>query len=85
MTHEDEDEDDDEVEEGSYHEDRFDDVLRFGFSFGPNGMHIQEPPLFGQIFQEMEEIFSGLGHFGRGTLHRFHSVVVVILEVKLTV
>ncbi|MCJ8749767.1 hypothetical protein PDJAM_G00180100 [Pangasius djambal] len=67
LTHDDDDDDDDEVEDRFHHDymDRFDDVFRFGFSFGPNGMRIQEPQLFGQIFRDMEDIFAGLGHFGR--------------------
>lgn len=67
MTHED-DEDDDE-EDGFYsdsfrgvQQDPFDDAWRFGFSMGPNGMRMEEPQIFGQIFKEMEEIFSQLGH-----------------------
>ncbi|KAB5517940.1 hypothetical protein PHYPO_G00173350 [Pangasianodon hypophthalmus] len=66
LTHDDDD-DDDEVEDRFHHDsmDRFDDVFRFGFSFGPNGMRIQEPQMFGQIFRDMEDIFAGLGHFGR--------------------
>ncbi|KAM9434960.1 HCLS1-associated protein X-1 [Clarias gariepinus] len=61
------DDDDDEGEDGFHHEflDRFDDVFRFGFSLGPNGMRIQEPQVFGQILQDMEDIFAGLGRFGR--------------------
>lgn len=80
MTH-DEDEDDEE-EDGFFYDaedrqDPFDSALRFGFSFGPNGMRIQEPPAFGQVLREMEEIFSQLGgwdgrshpgHFGAATL-----------------
>lgn len=71
MTHE-EDEDDDEVEDGFGH-DHFDDVLRFGFSFGPNGMRIQEPQLFGRILQDMEDILAGIGSFGRGERHLLFS------------
>ncbi|XP_062846157.1 HCLS1-associated protein X-1 isoform X2 [Trichomycterus rosablanca] len=65
LTHEDDDEDDSGDTFYLNDLDKFDDVLRFGFSLGPNGMHIHEPPLFGQIFREMEEIFSGLGHFSQ--------------------
>lgn len=68
LIHEDDDDDDiDEVQDGFHQDysDRFDDVLRFGFSLGPNGMRIQEPQMFGQIFRDMEEIFAGLGHFRR--------------------
>ncbi|XP_029976343.1 HCLS1-associated protein X-1 [Salarias fasciatus] len=68
MTHDDDDEDDE--DEGMYfdgfrgdHQDPFDSAWRFGFSFGPDGMRIQEPPVFGQVFREMEEIFSQLGHW----------------------
>ncbi|KAK1879902.1 HCLS1-associated protein X-1 [Dissostichus eleginoides] len=77
MTHDDDDDDD---EEDGYNDgfrgdqqDPFDSALRFGFSVGPDGMRIQEPPMFGQVLREMEEIFShlggwdgqpGSGHFG---------------------
>ncbi|KAF5888839.1 HCLS1-associated protein X-1 [Clarias magur] len=63
----DDDDDDEEGEDGFYHEflDRFDNVFRFGFSLGPNGLRIQEPQVFGQIFRDMEDIFAGLGRFGR--------------------
>lgn len=71
MTH-DEDEDDDEEEDGFYfdgfqgeQQDPFDREWRFGFSFGPNGMRIQEPPVFGHVLREMEEIFSQLGRIDR--------------------
>lgn len=69
MTHED---DDDDEEDGFYHDsfrgvqqDPFDDALRFGFSFGPNGMRIEESEMFGQVFREMEQIFSHFGSLGR--------------------
>lgn len=69
ITRHDEDDDDDE-ECGFYSNDYqgsqqgpFDDQWRFGFSFGPSGMRVQEPPVFGQVFREMEEIFSQLGHW----------------------
>lgn len=66
MTH---DEDDDEDEEDGFYydglrgdqQDPFDSAWRFGFSFGPDGMRIQEPPVFGHVLREMEEIFSQLG------------------------
>ncbi|XP_017276498.1 HCLS1-associated protein X-1 [Kryptolebias marmoratus] len=68
MTH-DEDEDD-EDEDGFYYDgfrrdqqDPFDDSLRFGFSFGPDGMRFQEPAVFGHALREMEEIFSQLGRW----------------------
>ncbi|KAK3508483.1 hypothetical protein QTP70_030950 [Hemibagrus guttatus] len=66
LTHDDDDDDDDddEVEDG-FHHDYFDDALRFGFSFGPNGVRIKEPQLFGQMFQDIEDIFGSLGSFGR--------------------
>ncbi|KAI5087230.1 HCLS1-associated protein X-1 [Silurus meridionalis] len=63
LTHED---DDDDEEEGGFDReylDRFDDAFRFSFSLGPNGMRIEEPQTFGQIFRDMEEIFAGLGNF----------------------
>ncbi|XP_060948980.1 HCLS1-associated protein X-1 [Limanda limanda] len=71
MTHDDDDDDyDDEEEDGFFHDadrggqqDPFDSALRFGFSLGPDGMRIQEPPLFGHVLREMEEIFSQLGHW----------------------
>lgn len=69
MTHDDDDDDDD-YEDGSYYEgfrgdqqDPFDSAWRFGFSFGPDGMRIQEPPVFGHVLREMEEIFSQLGRW----------------------
>uniref|UniRef100_A0A8C7WTD2 HCLS1 associated protein X-1 n=1 Tax=Oryzias sinensis TaxID=183150 RepID=A0A8C7WTD2_9TELE len=51
-------------------QDPFDGAFRFGFSFGPEGMRVQEPPVFGHILREMEEIFSQMGrwesgHFGQ--------------------
>jgi len=70
MTHDDDDDDEEEEEEDNrfYYDrfqgnqqDPFDNDWRFGFSFGPNGMRIQEPPVFGQVLREMEEIFSQLG------------------------
>ncbi|XP_038581434.1 HCLS1-associated protein X-1 [Micropterus salmoides] len=68
MTHDDDDEDDDDEEDGFYYDgfrgdqqDPFDSAWRFGFSLGPDGMRIQEPPVFGHVFREMEEIFSQLG------------------------
>lgn len=77
------DDDDDEGEDGFHHEflDRFDDVFRFGFSLGPNGMRIQEPQVFGQILQDMEDIFAGLGRFGRGTLHLFSYYIILLHHV----
>lgn len=78
MTHDDDDEDDE--EDGFYYDgyrgdqqDPFDSAWRFGFSLGPDGMRIREPPVFGHVLREMEEIFSqlgrwdgqpGSGHFG---------------------
>lgn len=69
MTH-DEDDDDDEDEDAFYYDgfrgeqqDPFDSAWRFGFSFGPDGMRIQEPPVFGQLLKEMEEMFSQMGRF----------------------
>ncbi|XP_041664012.1 HCLS1-associated protein X-1 isoform X2 [Cheilinus undulatus] len=66
MTHDEDDDDDD--EDGFYYDgyrgdqqDPFDHDWRFGFSFGPDGMRIHEPPVFGQVLREMEEIFSQLG------------------------
>ncbi|XP_043073472.1 HCLS1-associated protein X-1 [Puntigrus tetrazona] len=72
MIHEEDDDDDEEEEDDSGfhrhdfnrpHRDPFDDVFRFGFSFGPDGMRFEEPQLFGQIFRDMEEIFASMGHF----------------------
>ncbi|XP_037548699.1 HCLS1-associated protein X-1 [Nematolebias whitei] len=67
MTH-DEDEGDD--EDGFCYDgfrrdqqDPMDDSLRFGFSFGPDGMRFQEPAVFGHVLREMEEIFSQLGRW----------------------
>ncbi|KAM6974139.1 HCLS1-associated protein X-1 isoform 1-T1 [Tautogolabrus adspersus] len=72
MTHDD-DEDDDEEDGFCYDEfrgdqqDPFDGDWRFGFSFGPDGMRIQEPPVFGHVLREMEEIFSQLGRMDRSS------------------
>lgn len=75
MTHDDDDDDDEDDDEwdGSYYDgfrgeqqDPFDSAWRFGFSLGPDGMRIQEPPVFGQVFREMEEIFSQLGRWEGG-------------------
>lgn len=69
MTHDDEeDEEDGEIFYSDPFErpgspDPFDDSWRFGFSMGPNGMRIHEPPMFGQILREMEDIFSELGRW----------------------
>ncbi|XP_023815479.1 HCLS1-associated protein X-1 [Oryzias latipes] len=66
-------EDDDEDEDVFHHdgfmggqEDPFDGAFRFGFSFGPDGMRVQEPPVFGHILREMEEIFSQMGRLESG-------------------
>lgn len=65
MTHDDDDEDDD--EEGFSNDglrggqDPFDSAWRFGFSVGPDGMRVEEPPVFGHVLREMEEIISQLG------------------------
>lgn len=68
MTH---DDDEDEDDEGAFYysdhqgdqQDTLDDAFRFGFSFGPSGIRIQESPVFGHVFREMEEIFSQLGRW----------------------
>ncbi|KAM9824643.1 HCLS1-associated protein X-1 [Neosynchiropus ocellatus] len=64
MVHDDDDdEDDDDFYGDDYRGDRqepFDRAWRFGFSLGPDGMKIQEPPVFGQVLREMEEMFSML-------------------------
>ncbi|XP_039875889.1 HCLS1-associated protein X-1 isoform X1 [Simochromis diagramma] len=68
MTH---DDDEDEDDEDGFHydgfsgeqQDPFDSAWRFGFSFGPDGMRIQDPPMFGHVLREMEEIFSQLGRW----------------------
>ncbi|XP_056154929.1 HCLS1-associated protein X-1 [Lampris incognitus] len=73
MTHDDDDDDESE-EDGFFYDgyqrdpqDPFDEAWRFGFSFGPNGVRIEEPAVFGQVFREMEEIFSQLGQWqGQG-------------------
>ncbi|XP_049607516.1 HCLS1-associated protein X-1 isoform X2 [Syngnathus scovelli] len=64
------DEDDDDEDDAFYYDgfrgdgqDPFDSAWKFGFSFSPDGMRIQEPPLFGQVLREMEEIFSQLGRW----------------------
>lgn len=67
MTHdEDEDDEDDGFQYDGFRgdpQDPFDSTWRFGFSFGPDGMRIQEPPVFGHVLREMEEIFSQLGRW----------------------
>ncbi|XP_072530762.1 HCLS1-associated protein X-1 isoform X2 [Salminus brasiliensis] len=72
MTH---DEDDDDDEDAVFYYDGFDrsgekelldEAFRFGFSLGPNGMRIHEPPVFGQMFREMEEILDSLGRVDQG-------------------
>ncbi|XP_068431818.1 HCLS1-associated protein X-1 isoform X2 [Clinocottus analis] len=72
MTHDDDDDDeyDDDDQDGfSYdgiqggRQDPFDSAWRFGFSVGPDGMRVQEPPVFGHVLREMEEIFSQLGRW----------------------
>lgn len=71
MTHDDDEDDEDDDEDGFHydgfrgdrHQDPFDSAWRFGFSFGPDGMKIQEPPGFGHVLKEMEEIFSQLGRW----------------------
>lgn len=71
MTHEEEEDDDDEEDSfyfDGFHRDQrdpFDGAWRFDFSAGPDGMRFQEPQMFGQVFREMEEIFSQFGHIGR--------------------
>ena len=44
-------------------QDPFDDAARFGFSFGPSGLRVQQPRLFGEVFKEMEEVFGQLGRW----------------------
>ncbi|XP_058474742.1 HCLS1-associated protein X-1 [Solea solea] len=67
MTHDDdEDDDEDEFHYDGYRgdqQDPFDSAWRFGFSFGPDGMRIQDPPMFGHVLREMEEIFSQMGRW----------------------
>ncbi|XP_074469494.1 HCLS1-associated protein X-1 [Sebastes fasciatus] len=69
MTHDDDDDDDDEEDGFCYdglrgdQQDPFDSAWRFGFSVGPDGMRMQEPPGFGHVLREMEEIFSQLGRW----------------------
>lgn len=71
MTHDDDDDDDDDDEEDGFRydgfrgeqQDPFDSAWRFGFSFGPDGMRMQEPPGFGHVLREMEEIFTQLGRW----------------------
>ena len=72
MTHDDDDDEEDDEDGGFYHDDfggaqqdPFDDAWRFGFSFGPNGMRMDEPQVFGEVFRQMEEIFSQLGGLDR--------------------
>lgn len=65
------DDDDEEDEEDGFHydgfrgdpQDPFDSAWRFGFSFGPDGMRIQEPPVFGQVLREMEDMISQMGRW----------------------
>ncbi|XP_067112001.1 HCLS1-associated protein X-1 [Osmerus mordax] len=72
MTHDDDDDEEDDEDGGFYHDgfrgaqqDPFDDAWRFGFSFGPNGMRMDEPQVFREVFRQMEEIFSQLGGLDR--------------------
>ncbi|KAJ8267829.1 hypothetical protein COCON_G00130010 [Conger conger] len=72
LTHDDEDDDDDEGGQdfffGGYEggqQDPNDDAMRFGFSFGPSGLRVQEPQFFGEVFKEMEELFGQLGQWER--------------------
>uniref|UniRef100_A0A3B3STA6 HCLS1 associated protein X-1 n=1 Tax=Paramormyrops kingsleyae TaxID=1676925 RepID=A0A3B3STA6_9TELE len=69
LTHDDDEDDDEDDDFGSAYEarqhDPFDDALRFGFSFGPSGFRIEEPQVFGQVLQEMEEVFSFLNTWDR--------------------
>uniref|UniRef100_A0A8C9YY88 HCLS1 associated protein X-1 n=1 Tax=Sander lucioperca TaxID=283035 RepID=A0A8C9YY88_SANLU len=67
MTHDEDDED--EEEDGFYYDgfrgdqqDPFDSAWRFGFSVGPDGMRIQEPPVFGHLGHWDRQLYSG--HFG---------------------
>ncbi|XP_077404295.1 HCLS1-associated protein X-1 [Vanacampus margaritifer] len=64
MTRDEDDDDEDDDYDGfqGHGQDPFDSAWKFGFSFSPNGMRIQEPPLFGHVLREMEEIFSQMGH-----------------------
>lgn len=85
-------EDDDEDEDVFHHDafmggqqDPFDGAFRFGFSFGPDGMRVQEPPVFGHILREMEEIFSQMGrlesgHFGQSELLTNLVLVLVLVS-----
>ncbi|KAF7211037.1 HCLS1-associated protein X-1 [Nothobranchius furzeri] len=78
------DDEDEEDEDGVWddglrgdQQDPFGGAWRFGFSFGPDGMRFQEPPVFGHVLREMEEIFSQLGHWEEDTSG--HMVVPRIL------
>lgn len=61
----DDDEDDGSLDDGFRRDqqDPFDGAWRFSFSFGPDGMRTQEPPMFGQVLREMEEILSQLNRW----------------------
>ncbi|XP_013878908.1 HCLS1-associated protein X-1 [Austrofundulus limnaeus] len=66
MTRDEDDEDEDGFFYDGFRGDQqhpFDDSLRFGFSFGPNGMRFREPAMFGDVLREMEEMFSQLGRW----------------------
>lgn len=90
MNEDDEDEDDDNgfhyEDFNRSHQDPLDDLFRFGFSFGPDGMRFEEPRGFGQIFKEMEEIFAGLGRFdgqdrfGHWSKFPFFHQIVILFE-----
>lgn len=82
MTH---DDDDDADEEDSFfdgfhrnHWGPSDDTWRFGFSFSPDAKRFHGPPEFGQIFREMEDIFSQFGHTGMNSPHK------LVQEISLT-
>ncbi|XP_011607721.2 HCLS1-associated protein X-1 isoform X1 [Takifugu rubripes] len=68
MTHDDDDDaDEEDTFFDGFHRDQrgpSDDTRRFGSSVGPGAMRFHVPPEFGQIFREMEEIFSQFGHTG---------------------
>lgn len=71
MNHDD-DADEDSFFDGFHRDQRgpSDDTWRFGFSVGPDAMRFHGPPEFGQIFREMEEIFSQFGHTGMNSPHK---------------
>ncbi|XP_064416626.1 HCLS1-associated protein X-1 isoform X2 [Latimeria chalumnae] len=65
MTRDDDDDDDDDEEGEEFPNDFFgprgNDDFSFGFHFGPGGMRFHDSSGFSQLFQDLDELFSGAG------------------------